>query len=103
MRCTVPILISLVFFMSSSQGCSQPEPHPEDEPTRQSVSSEWFDSVRWQNRLLVFGGEGDDIERQKTLVIESRDGYLERDLLVIHLSDDNATLIVQVLCDSKTT
>ena len=80
--------------MSSSQGCSQPEPHPEDEPTRQLVSSEWFDSVRWQNRLLVFGGEGDDIERQKTLVIEARDGYLERDLLVIHLSDDNATLIV---------
>ena len=94
MRCDIPILLTLVVFMSSSEGCTQPDSHPDKEVTREVVSSAWFDSVRWQNRLLVFGGEGDDVERQKALAIESREGYLERNLLVIHLNDESATIIV---------
>jgi hypothetical protein len=94
MRYDIPLLLTVVIFMSSSEGCSHPEAHPDEDPTPEVVSVEWFDTVRWKNRLLVFSGEGDDSERQKTLALESRDAYLDRNLLVISLGDDSATVIV---------
>ena len=94
MRHPIPLLLTLVVFMSSNQGCSHPETPADDDAAPAVVSGAWFDSVRWENRLLVFSGEDENAVRQKVLALDSRTGHLERNLLVIHLEDDTATLVV---------
>ena len=91
---SIPLLLTLVVIMSSNQGCSHPDPTTEDDTTPAVVSGAWFDSVRWQNRLVVFSGEDENATRQKALALDSRAGHLERNLLVIHLEEDTATVVV---------
>ena len=91
---SISLLLTLVVIMSSNQGCSQPET-PAGNDTRPAVASgAWFDSVRWEHRLLIFNGEDENATRQKALALDSQTGYLERNLLVIHLEEDTATVVV---------
>ena len=91
---SIPILLTLAVIMSSNQGCSQPEKPAKDETTPAVASGAWFDSVQWENRLLVFSGEDENTTRQKALALDSQAGHLERNLLVIHLEEDSATVVV---------
>ena len=91
---SIPLLLTLVVIMSSNQGCSHPETPAGNDTTTTVASGAWFDSVRWEHRLLIFSGEDENATRQKALALDSRTGHLERNLLVIHLEDDTATVIV---------
>lgn len=91
---SIPLLLTLVVIMSSNQGCSHPENPAENDTTPAVVSGAWFDSVRWEHRLLIFSGEDENATRQKALALDSRTGHLERNLLVIHLEEDTATVVV---------
>lgn len=93
----VSILFTLVVFMSSSEGCSHSKMHSQDaEGAGDAViaSNEWFAGARWKNRLLIFTGTGEAADHQRKMALESRTSYLERDLIVIHLDDDTASVIV---------
>ena len=91
---SIPLLLTLVVIMSSNQGCSHPEPPAGDDSTPALASGAWFDSVRWEHRLLIFSGEDEHATRQRALALDSQAGYLERNLLVIHLGEDSATVVV---------
>ena len=86
-------ILTLVALMNSNQGCSHPQTPSDDD--REALSSDaWFESVRWKHRLLVVEGDGDASDRQATLALDSKDGFLERDLIVIRLLEDKATVLV---------
>ena len=85
--------LTLVALMNSNQGCSPPQT-PSDDDRDAMTSDAWFESVRWKHRLLVVGGDDDACDRQTELALESKDGFLERDLIVVRLLEDNAAMVV---------
>ena len=74
--------------MTGSTGCTSPNSHSDPD------HNQWFDDVRWSNRLLVISGPQQDSETQLRLLREHADGLLERDLLVINTIPTDASVIV---------
>ncbi len=57
-------------------------------------SGEWFDDVRWQQRLLVVAGPADEVETQLAALREAGAVLLERDLLVIDASGSRSHVVL---------
>ncbi len=57
----------------------------------QSMASDW----RWEHRLLVVavGSNGEAFDRQRAIVTEASEGWLDRDLLLIMLADEEGWVI----------
>ncbi len=79
--------------MSTNQGCIPPKMPCHGDYVGVDPD-EWFESVRWRNRLLIVEGADEACERQTTLALERKDGFLERDLLVIRLREGDVAVLV---------
>ena len=67
------------------------------EPTTTATANDaWFDEVRWEHRLLVITGPGDSAATQNEVCRAARDGMLERELIVVDVSQRKTELIAGV-------
>ncbi len=63
---------------------------------------DWFEDVRWNNRLLVISGKDHDAKTQCEHVRAEAEGMLERDLIAIDASGDTADLLAGARDDLPT-
>ena len=73
--------------MAATTGCSSPNPTPDDQ-------SAWFDSVRWNHRIMVVSGPSSQTGAQLASGKAVETGYLDRQLLLIDASAEPAQLVV---------
>ncbi len=67
------------------------------EPVRTTTSPDaWFDEVRWEHRLLVITGPDDRTAIQNEACRAARDAMLERELIVVDVSQSKTELIAGV-------
>ena len=75
--------------MSGFTGCktNQSEPSGED--------SSWFEEARWSYRLLLVSGPEGPLQRQQLDQLKAHtSGIVERDLLVIDITDSKSEVVI---------
>lgn len=73
-------------------GCTAP-------PAPEGAGDAWFESVRWEHRLLVIDGSDEVAARQVEVCRADGPGLLERDLIVVALSGDDSRLVTGARAD----
>ena len=64
------------------------------EPTTTTAPNDaWFDEVRWEHRLLVITGPDDRTAPQNEACRAARTGMIERELIVVDVSQEKIELI----------
>ena len=81
-----PLLLGLTLIMMSNSGCDTPDSTPTSSDTA------WFKGQRWSHRMLVFTDQTPGALDQRAVLADREPGLLDRDLLVIEVGAEQATL-----------
>jgi hypothetical protein len=73
--------------MAAIHGCSSPNQNPDDQ-------GNWFETARWNHRLLVVSGPTSVINDQIAAGKAAETGYLDRQILLIDAGSKFARLVV---------
>ena len=77
-------LAGLLALMTINSGCTRPD---------DSANDRWFVQQQWVHRMLVFTDVAPDAGRQRQLLGEHELQLLDRNLLVIELGSEKATIV----------